>query len=225
MPRETVISRVALADQVVHVLQERILDRVYAPGARLNIDALARELDLSSTPIREALSRLSAKGLVTASSFAGYSVAPVPSRAWFEQLLTYRILTEGWAARALAKRRAPAPIARMRQSLKALERASGGRRARDFIPANKADQAFHEAMLEGAGNAILAEAVRNLHPHLHHARLFAKVPQDITPVKAEHRAILEAIEAGDEDAAERALTAHLQASWHRYDGWTADETG
>ncbi|MFE0755908.1 GntR family transcriptional regulator [Inquilinus sp. NPDC058860] len=223
MSQKAGISRVVLTDQVVQVLQERILDRVYEPGARLNIDALSRELDVSSSPIREALMRLAADGLVVSSSFAGFSVAPVPSRDWFEQLLAYRILTEGWAARQMARRRPAAAIERMRRSLAAMERGRMGRKARDYLTANQADQAFHEAMLDGTGNEILARSVRDLHPHLHHARLFAKVPQEIAPVIAEHQAILAAIAAGDEDGAAGALERHLRASWQRYDGWTADE--
>lgn len=223
MVQKAGISRVALADQVVQVLQERILDRVYEPGARLNIDALSRELQVSSSPIREALMRLAADGLVAASSFAGFSVAPVPSRDWFEQLLAYRVLAEGWAARQMARRRPDTAIERMRQSLAAMEGGRMGRKARDYLTANQADQAFHEAMLGGAGNEILARSVRDLHPHLHHARLFTRVPQDIAPVIAEHKAILAAIVEGDEEAAGAALERHLRASWHRYDGWTADE--
>ena len=48
-----VFSRVALSDQVMQLIQERILDGVYAPGDRLNIDALTREFNVSSSPIRE----------------------------------------------------------------------------------------------------------------------------------------------------------------------------
>lgn len=223
MSQKAGISRVVLTDQVVQVLQERILDRVYEPGARLNIDALSRELEVSSSPIREALMRLAADGLVVSSSFAGFSVAPVPSRDWFEQLLAYRVLAEGWAARQMARRRPAAAIERMRRSLAAMERGRMGRKAREYLTANQADQAFHEAMLDGAGNEILARSVRDLHPHLHHARLFAKVPQEIAPVIAEHQAILAAIAEGNEEAAAATLERHLRASWQRYDGWTADE--
>lgn len=222
MARETnfTLSRIALSDQVMQLMQERILDGVYAPGERLNIDAISRELNVSSSPIREALMRLSEAGLVKLSPF---TVAPVPTREWFEQLLVYRILAEGWAVRQLARRQPPEAIERMTNSLRALERSTLGRRARNYIAANKADESFHEAMLSFAGNEILAETVRKLHPHLHHARLFSKVPQDIAPVIAEHRLILAAIVEGDEDRAANALESHLHASWKRYDRWTADE--
>lgn len=223
MSQRTGILRVALADQVFQHIQERILDRVLAPGQRLNIDALARELGVSSSPIREALTRLAAEGLVVASTFTGFMVAPVPARAWFEQLLAFRIVNEGFAAMEMARLRPKAAIEQMRQALRASERGRMGRHARDYLDANRADKAFHEAMLDGAGNELMARSVRSLHPHLHHARLFSKVPQEIAPTLAEHEAILNAIIDGRGEAARAALEHHLQASWQRYDGWVTEE--
>ena len=217
-----VFSRIALSDQVMQLIQERILDRVYAPGDRLNIDALTREFNVSSSPIREALTRLSALGLVTSSPFA---VAPVPSREWFEQLRDYRILSEGWAARRLARTRPSEAIERMTQSLRAMERGTLGQRPSDYFAANnKADEAFHDAMLDASGNEILAQTVRGLHPHLHHARLFSEVPQHIEPVIEEHRLILTAIASGNEDSAADAIERHLRASWKRYDDWATEDS-
>jgi len=166
--------------------------------------------------------RLSALGLVTSSPFA---VAPVPTREWFENLRDYRILSEGWAARQLARTRPADAIDKMTRSLRTMERGTLGQRASDYFAANnKADEAFHDAMLDASGNAILAQTVRSLHPHLYHARLFSEVPQHIEPVIEEHRLILSAIASGDEDGAANAIERHLRASWKRYDDWTVDES-
>lgn len=223
MGEKPLIARIVLAEQVTSLLAERILDRVYEPGQRLNIDALSREFEVSSSPIREALTRLAAMGLVTSTSFAGFSVTPVPPRSWFEQLRDFRVLAEGWAARQLAGRRDPAALERMAASLDAMQPGPVGSQARGYIAFNRADEAFHEALLDACGNEILAQSVRHLRPHLQHARLFAHVPQDIAPVIDEHRAILAAIAGGNEDAAAAALEAHLAASWRRYDKWQTDE--
>lgn len=215
--RKIALSRVALSDQVMELILERILDRVYTPRERLNIDALSRELNVSSSPIREALNRLSALSLVTKSPFA---IAPVPSPEWFEQLQAYRIVAEGWAARQMARRKPQDAIDSMTQSLRTMERGALGKKASEYFTANnKADEVFHDAMLDGAGNEICAQAVRNLHPHLHHARLFCEAPQDIAPVIEEHRAILNAIVKGDGDAAAAAVEHHLRVSWERYGVW------
>lgn len=218
MAAKPLLARVALVDQVTALLTQRILDRAYAPGAKLNIDALARELEVSSSPIREALTRLAALGLVVAASFTGFSVAPEPPREWFEQLRDFRILNEGWAARHLARTRPAEPIAAMRASIEAMESAFADDATldHDYTGTSRLDEAFHEALLSACDNAILAQAVRNLHPHLHHARLFNSRPHDIKPVIEEHRAILEAIIRGDEAAAQAAVAHHLGTSWRRY---------
>lgn len=161
----------ALVDQVTALLTQRILDRAYAPGDRLNIDALTREFEVSSSPIREALTRLAALGLVASTSSSGFSVAPEPPRAWFEQLRDFRILNESWAARQLARTRQAEPIAAMRASVEAMEQelSRSAESDSDYIGASRLDEAFHGAMLSACGNKILARAVGNLHPHLHHA--------------------------------------------------------
>jgi len=218
MAAKPLLARVALVDQVAALLTQRILDRVYTPGEKLNIDALARELEVSSSPIREALTRLCGLGLVVSASFTGFSVAPEPPREWFEQLKDFRILNEGFAARHLARNRQAESILAMRASIEAMERALSEEGAvdHDYASASQLDETFHEAILSASGNAILAQAVRNLHPHLHHARLFNSRPHDIKPVLDEHRAILDAIVRGDEDGAEAAVAHHLNISWQRY---------
>jgi DNA-binding GntR family transcriptional regulator len=223
--RKPVLARVVLVDQVTAVLMERILDRDYTPGEKLNIDALSREFEVSSSPIREALTRLSTLGLVAFASFTGFSVAPEPSREWFEQLRDFRILNEGWAARRLARSREPAAIARMRESIEAMEANPPRGQDRDYVGISRADENFHNAMLEAAGNEILSQAVKGLHPHLHHARLFSRIPHDIAPMLDEHRAIYDAIIRGDEDGAQAAVEVHLQMSWRRYGGWHSDLPG
>ena len=219
MTKKPVLSRVGFVDQVAAVLTERILDRTYAPGEKLNIDALSREFEVSSSPIRESLTRLNALGLVASTTFAGVSVAPEPTRDWFEQLRDFRILNEGFAARQLARSRDEHAIARMRESVSQMEADPPRGQPHDYVSAIRADEAFHEAILEGGGNEILAQAVRNLRPHMHHARLFSRVPHDIAPVLDEHKAILDAISRGDEQSAQAAIESHLRTSWQRYNGW------
>lgn len=217
------VVRTILADQVHQILQERILDQQYLPGERLNIDTLARELGTSSSPVREALARLGAEGLVSSSSFMGFSVAPIPSRQWYEQLMQYRIIVEGWAAREAARIRPEEQLKVMAKSLEVLESGCFGPLMRDFSEANKADQTFHLAMLEAAGNQVLVQTMKDLRPQLHHARLFSKVHQDIGPTAAEHRRILDAITRGDADGAALAMEDHLRTAWRRYDDWTPEE--
>lgn len=73
------LRRDALADQVYELLRSRIIGCELAPSTRLNMDALARELQVSQTPIREAINRLASERLVTVEAFRGVLVAPTPS--------------------------------------------------------------------------------------------------------------------------------------------------
>jgi len=92
-----------LPEQVYELLKEQIIDRVYGPGDKLNIDAIAREMKVSSTPVREALARLVAEGLVAAVPYVGFAVSPMPTRKYYEDLYTFRNLLEPWAAAEAAR--------------------------------------------------------------------------------------------------------------------------
>ncbi|MBK8047930.1 MAG: GntR family transcriptional regulator [Anaerolineales bacterium] len=65
-------DKTVLASAVYDALKERIMDQVYPPGERLNIDAMALDLNLSPTPVPEPLARLAAERLVTFAPFKGY---------------------------------------------------------------------------------------------------------------------------------------------------------
>src|SRR4051812_5975759 len=68
--------RSVLADRVYELIKVKLMDNVVEPGARLSIDALSREMDVSATPIREALARLESDGLVVKRAHRGYTAAP-----------------------------------------------------------------------------------------------------------------------------------------------------
>ena len=78
------------------ILRSRILDGTYGPGQRLVIDALARDLDVSPMPVREAIRRLEAEGWLTYQRHQGAQVAPLDEAGWMEALTTLAVL-EGYA--------------------------------------------------------------------------------------------------------------------------------
>src|ERR1700704_5907696 len=93
------IGRLGLTDRVHEKLKELILDQKLGPGAYLNIDKLCRQLNVSTSPLREALARLSAERLVQFEPFIGYSVAEVPDKKYYTDLMDVRLLLECYAAR------------------------------------------------------------------------------------------------------------------------------
>lgn len=212
------VSRRVLADQVYEVLTDRIMDGHHKPGERLNIDALARDLGVSSSPLREALTRLAAERLVVASSFVGFAVAPLPERSWFDAMYDYRIMLESWAAREAALRRSDAPIDAMRAAIDTLHRASSGTSFREFRQAFDADADFHRLIMRATQNPVVQDTYRTLNPHLHYVRYSDQYPENLSEVAQEHRVIFDAIERGEPDAAADAMKRHLAEGQRRFNG-------
>ena len=213
------LQRTSLSDLTYETLKERILDRKLAPGERLNIDALTRSLGVSSSPVREALVRLEAERLVVLELYAGYTVAPHPTREYLEKLYDFRLLVEGHCARVGALRRNPATIALLQTLVKRMAGTKRlGAQYREYKKLGQADAQFHQAIVDSADNEVLSEVYASKQTHLLMSRLFRERPDAGSPagvVMEEHRAVLAAYEAGDGAAAERALVAHLAQSRSR----------
>lgn len=93
-----------LADEAYSRLKSRIMRSELAPGAKLSIDGLAKQLAFSHTPIREALARLESEGLLARRPLSGYTVEPLLSATEFADLFEIRMLLEPLAARRAAER-------------------------------------------------------------------------------------------------------------------------
>lgn len=206
------LDRTILLDQVYDVLKERILDRAVEPGHKLNIDALARELSVSSTPIREALGRLSAEGLVHFAPFVGFSAAPIPSRSFYDGLFAFRLLVEPWAAGEAARNRDGSAMEALDMAVAAMRDGSLSKTYRSFRSFSEADQAFHEAILAGTGNEAAQRAYTALSIHLHISRLYIDRDQDTETSLAEHQIILDSVRRGDSHGACEAMAHHIRSS-------------
>jgi DNA-binding GntR family transcriptional regulator len=208
--------RTVLADSVYEALKERIMDRGLPPGARLNIDGLAAEHGVSPTPVREALARLSAEGLVHSEAFKGYAVMPLLTPRRFAHLMQVRRLIEADAARHAATRIILAQLRAMERALEDLAASRPEARFTSFRVYLRHDQTFHELLIGAADNDVLLETFRSLNVHAQLARLYHDRGEvSGASTAAEHAAILQALEARDPDAAARAVVAHLDASERR----------
>jgi DNA-binding GntR family transcriptional regulator len=209
------VRPVSVVDGVYDTIYERLMALAIAPGARILIDNLARELGVSQTPVREALSRLEREGLVRKAHLIGYSAAPQLTRKQFEDLYRVRELLEPEAARLAAANMTP-------DALAGLERTAAGM-GRGEPPADRnsrysrfarADADFHDAIMTVAGNEVIRSTLFNLHVHLHIFRLMfhSRVAQEALE---EHERLLEAFRAGDPGAAESAMREHIVRSFGR----------
>lgn len=213
------LFRVTLAERVYETLKERILDQRLKPGARLNIDALSRELEVSSSPIREALVRLESEHLIVSELYAGYSVAPQPTQAYLGDLLDYRILIEGHCARIGCERRDPVTITALKQALDKMSQVPTiGKRYREYQRFVQADGRFHQVLVDSAHNEVFSKMYASLHALILQSRLYLNTPNDEARLKEvldEHSRIVDAFETGDGVAAEEAVRQHLEGGRRR----------
>ena len=198
----------SVVDHVYTALRERILSGDLPRASKLRQVSLAEEMGVSRTPLREALRRLAAEGLVDFSPNRGATVSELDfgdmRHAW-----AARVALEPGAARLAAERRDPDGMAAMRAAI-ADQRSAGGVRGQSF----SANRAFHLALAAASGN-----------PHLTRFAEMLWVPRIGVPIYAaqaaepagpsawadEHERIADAIEQGDADAAERLTRAHVAA--------------
>ncbi|MGE8941795.1 GntR family transcriptional regulator [Leptospira interrogans] len=203
-----------MSEQTYEDIKERIIDQALPPGARLNIDALARELSISSTPVREALVRLEREQLVSLELYAGYSVAPPPKPEYLEGLLEFRILWEGHCALIGAPKKRPETLRVMEQCYKKMHAVRRlGARYREYRKFTDEDARFHQAIIDSAENPAMSKIYAGLHIILLQSRLYLTRSATGAPseqVLGEHAAILEAFKAGDGEAARSAIVAHLE---------------
>jgi DNA-binding GntR family transcriptional regulator len=213
----TPVRRSMLSDDVFESLRALVLEHRLAPEARVNIDALARRLRVSPTPIREALARLESEGLVRKRPLAGYTVSPLLTRDQFTDMFDMRMVLEGsaarWAAERGADRERAAVVAEAEIPYVANEPAADGRRSHAALTAQ--DARFHELLASASGSPLLADAIARLHAHLHIHRLYFPYAETSTTGR-EHQRIAAAVRAADPEAAEAAMRDHLAAARRRH---------
>lgn len=210
-------GRQTLADEAYTELKSRIMRGALAPGEKLSIDGLAKRLEISQTPIREALARLEAEGLVGRRPLSGYKVTPLLTGEEFEDLFDMRQLLEPLAAKR-ASETDPDPFGGdVAETLRALARTPDfdgeGRLVRlDFT---EADRRFHNYVGRLSGSPMLARAIDRLDAHLHLHRSYIE-PKAIAETEREHLAIAEAIIGRQPLTAEEAMSLHLENSRSRH---------
>ncbi|MEW2502999.1 MULTISPECIES: GntR family transcriptional regulator [unclassified Amycolatopsis] len=210
-PRLTLPPRTILRDSVYEALKAMLMDLDVAPGSRLSIDGIARRLDVSPTPVREALTKLESDGLVATRPNAGYVVAPVLDETELDHLFDVRVLLEPEAARLAAGAASKASVESLRSACAAMTAhpaADDYHAYRDFAVL---DARLHRVIAEASGNPLIADALARLHAHTHGYRLYFRVGIAAETTR-EHTAIVDAIASHDGPAAAAAMRTHLDRS-------------
>lgn len=189
------------------ILRDRIHSGSLAPLARLNIDALARELGVSPIPVREALRRLEAEGWVRFTPNVGAVVSPVDSTSWEQAMVTLAIL-EGAASGEARKNLRRSDLTRLRKISTAMEQAAANA---DPLRFSKLNRALHAAIISRCPNAYLLDLLEQTNARLDRLRstMFVYLPHRSEEALKEHVHLIELLEHGTSDEVE------AYARWHK----------
>jgi GntR family transcriptional regulator, rspAB operon transcriptional repressor len=199
--------RVLLKDVAYGRLKDMIVRGEFEPGRFLSERRLAAQLDMSKTPIRSAVERLANEGLLLVSPQQGIVVAEV-SFAEIIDLFEIRTALESFVVTQLAGTLTPERARRLSANLESqLAAAQSG----DVVENMRLDTDFHFLLCEFQGNREITRVMWRLRDRL--ARIIVGVlrqrPQRMLESVHEHRAVVEAIVAGDGGRAAEAMRAHL----------------
>jgi DNA-binding GntR family transcriptional regulator len=198
----------SVVDEVHDVLLGRIVASELAPGTRLRQEALADELGVSRTPLREALVRLASEGLVEFTPNRGATVAR-RDFSDMQQAWRARLVIEPGAARLAAERRDTEAIERLRETVRRQRLAAG-----DVTTSFALNREFHVTLVQASGNAHLAQFAELLWLTRIGVPIFARQARDREHILVwadEHEAITEAVSAGQGVRAERLTRDHIAA--------------
>ncbi|MDO0926745.1 GntR family transcriptional regulator [Streptomyces sp. TG1A-8] len=205
---QTVLKQPPAADRVYDHVKQGVLDRRYEGGTLLTEGELAEAVGVSRTPVREALLRLQAEGLLRLYPKKGALVLPVSAQEIADVVET-RLLVETHAARKAV----PAPPGLLERLTELLERQKAQAAAGDLAGAAVTDRCFHAEIVRSGGNEILSRLYDQLRDR--QLRMGVAVmhshPGRIAKTLAEHGDILAALRAGDAEAAVEAVRRHV--SW------------
>jgi DNA-binding GntR family transcriptional regulator len=196
---------VPAATRAYQQIKDSILDRTHPGGALLTEGELAELVGVSRTPVREALLRLEADGLVRLYPKKGALVLPVSAEEIADVLETRELVETHTAVRAVERADAVLPELRDR-----LDDMRAARAAGDTVAFTTADRAFHRAVVAAAGNAVLT----GLYDSLRDRQLRMGVeyvhsgPERMDRAVAEHEQILAALTAGDRERVRRSVHRH-----------------
>jgi DNA-binding GntR family transcriptional regulator len=207
-------QRQMLTDTVYDVIRQRLVDHDVEPGSKLNINGLATELDVSPTPVREALARLEADGLVIKRSLAGYTAAPLLNSKDFDDLFEMRILLEPTAAARGATRIGAEDLAALTDNVNEMRKAQHDTSSETLRLFVHHDALFHSRIACSSGNTLMADTFKRLHAHTHLYRLYFRdgIAEETC---REHERIVEALREADPDTAAAAMRTHLRRAQER----------
>lgn len=198
------------SEYVYNELRKRIFGKKLRAGQRLPEASIARELEVSRTPVREALRRLANEGLVDFVPNLGARLV-YPTTEEVEDAYELREYLERLSIRKATQRIRPHELYLLEENILEEEKAFAERKLDDYLRVNIA---FHRIIAEASGNGMLAEFVGNILSRIYvYMILFESFFDfDSNPSLEEHRQLIEALRQKDADLAEHLMRTHVDLS-------------
>ncbi|PTX37177.1 GntR family transcriptional regulator [Allosediminivita pacifica] len=193
------LGRRSLHEEITSEIREMILEGALRPGAKVPEKELAEQLEVSRTPLREALKALSVEGLVTLVANRGATISVV-TREQFEELLPVMAVLEQLGGESLCSVLATSD--RRTEILDDLEALHAeiitGFEERDDVRYRKANKDFHERLIRHGGNTCLLEIYGHVLARMHMGRfLLQKTEESWRQAAQDHEKIMQAIRECD----------------------------
>lgn len=214
IPPSPLLPRQLLSDHVYALLRGWILGGELLPGQRLVESEIARKVGTSQAPAREAIKRLAHEGLVISQPHRGTYVARVSERE-AQEVRDIRVMFEAYAARHATGRLGPAQLRLLTEDVAGLRRAAG---RGDIGAFRDADMSFHRHVCEAAGNAALIRLWRMIESSMWGLHVLGnpRYGGDWVAMAEYHAELLDALRAGDPEAAASMFAAHAAGEASRY---------
>jgi DNA-binding GntR family transcriptional regulator len=197
----------SLAEDAADQIREQILSGGFAPGEHLVEAKIAEQLAISRGPVREAFKLLRAEGLLNEEPRRGTFVVSLTADD-VREIYGLRAALEGRAARLIARRGDEMALQRLMALADAIDAAVA---QGDAVAVSRADLAFHHGVCEASGNARILEVFDRYVPMLRSLlRLDELVVRSLEDLSAQHRPLVRALEAGNEDRAAKLFADHAE---------------
>lgn len=194
-----------LRAHVVKILSAGILSGKYKPGDRLNESQIARELNISRIPVREALSQLQEQGLVQNRERRGMFVTNIGQEE-VQQIASLRFIMESEALRLAKKNMTPEILAGLDRLVHQMDSWDG-----TLLEAAALDLEFHRSLWRAAGNPYLERILNGLMVPLFAHKTFEHVTRDVRRWRlCHHRVLLDAVAGRSDDDPQAVLLTHMR---------------
>lgn len=205
------IEHTDLNRKVYDHLRAAVLSGALQPGQKLSLTELAEQLEVSRSPVHQALTRLAAEGLVEVRPRRGYLVTPVTMKALLEEYEVRQVLELTAAERTVGKLSAE-QIHQLGEALEATLQTVGSDGNWDLHRYVETNQDFHRLQFDFAANDVLASVYASLRVSLLMERVLAGIPfgEEITLLGEQHATLWQAHRKGDLKAARSVIVAHVE---------------